>query len=91
MDPNVWNADLGASKNMTPHKNGMILAKRITSEATWGNGTKSKAVLRGNIKGMMCNKKGLPIKKGITTGVDYIPMSTFNLFSVSNSCWTIMR
>ena len=32
---------------------------------------------------MMCNKKGLPVKKGRITGVDYIPRSFFNLFSVS--------
>ena len=83
MDPNVWIVDSGASNHMTPHKDGMIGAKTITSEATWGNGTKDKTVLRGNIKGMMCNRKGLPVKKGIITGVDYIPRSTFNLFSVS--------
>ena len=76
---------------MIPHKDGTIVAKRIPSEASWGNGTKNKAVLRGIIKGMMCNRKGLPVKKGMITGVDYIPRSTFNLFSVSNCCWTSMR
>ena len=60
MDSNVWVADSEASNHMTPHKDGMIGTEKITSEATWGNGTKNKVVLRGNIKGMMCNKKGLP-------------------------------
>ena len=63
MEPNVWIGDSGASNHMTPHKDDMSDTKRIASEAFWGNGTKNEGVLRGNIKGMMCNKKGLLIKK----------------------------
>ena len=59
MDPNVWIADSGASYHMTPHKDGMIGAKRVTSEATWGNGTKNEA----NIKRMMCIKMVYQSKK----------------------------
>ena len=90
LSPNVWIGDSAATKHLTGHKDGMTNLREMQTSATFGNGTSNKAAMRREILGMICNRKRVPICKGILQKVDYVPGSVFNLFSftmLQNQGW----
>ena len=56
LNPNLWIADSAALNHITPHNVGMKNAQNMTTQATWGNGTTNKAMMSGDIQGVLTIK-----------------------------------
>ena len=84
-DPNVWIADTAATVHSTPCTIGLKNVREATQcEAiTMGNGAKEQASMVGDLPGMLCDKHGNQIGRGVLQQVKIIQNGQFNLFSIS--------
>ena len=84
-DPNVWIADTGATTHSSPHEEGMIELDGVseTDGITMGNGTSEKVVKMGQLKGIICDKKGKELQPAKLDRVKVCPTQAFNLFSLT--------
>jgi hypothetical protein len=83
--PNVWIADTAATVHTTPHKQGSINKRAASREdaITVGNGSSETASEIADIAGVVCDKHGNELHKGVLKDVTLLPTGKFNLFSLS--------
>ena len=84
-DPNVFFADTGSTVHSTRFKAGFKNAKKGTDDdaMTMGNGAREGTAMIGDLNGTMCDKEGHELGVATLKDVAYLPMSKFNLFSVT--------
>ena len=81
----MWIADTAATVHSTPCTIGLKNVRQATQcEAiTMGNGAKEQASMVGDLPGMLCDKHGNQIGRGVLQQVKIIQNGQFNLFLIS--------
>ena len=88
-NPNYWVCDTGASGPSCVHDKGLIKVRDLISDEMHGNnGSTLPIVKRFDMAGTVFNKHNEPVSSIVLRGVNHVPSSTFNLFSVAQSLKT---
>ena len=82
-DPNVWNADTGATSNSTFNDEGMYNVRQSESNITMGKGESVCPSKLGDIKVEVHNKCGEELYDATMQQVAHVPGANFNLFSLT--------
>ena len=85
-NPNYWVCDTGASGPSCVHVKGLIKVRdRVSDEMHGNNGSTLPIVKRFDMAGTVHNRQNEPVSSIVIRGVNHVPSSTFNLFSVAQS------
>ena len=85
-NPNYWVCDTGASGPSCVHVKGLIKVRdRVSDEMHGNNGSTLPIIKRFDMAGTVHNRQNEPVSSIVIRGVNHVPSSTFNLFSVAQS------
>ena len=88
-NPNYWVCDTGASGPSCVHDKGLIKVRDLISDEMYGNnGSTLPIVKRFDMAGTVYDKHTKLVSSIVLRGVNHVPSSTFNLFSVAQSLKT---
>src|SRR5687768_13988093 len=83
-DPNIWIADTGASVDCTRFNVGCVNMSADGGNGVTGqDGNTSTIVAMADLPGTLCDKNGNQVMRVNMRGVNIVPDSQFNLFSVT--------
>ena len=84
-NPNIFIGDSGASTHNTHFVGGIINIKRgYTNDSVMvGNGNVMTANIVGDLPGMICNRYGDEMSKGLIQEVTHCPSMKCNVFSIT--------